>query len=422
MLVRNNADLGLRIAVAQRNRGLNTGNAVADDDIVQGKSSGAGKSATATADQGSDQDKPEPRNPVSALPVLRLARMSLVALWFALVSALFVATAGEPQGVLKVKSSVAGAEVYFDGALLGTVPVTKYVAVGPHKVRVVADNFDPYVRTVNIEADRTTDLSATLVAGSGTIEFAGPKGGAVTVAGSRYTLPSRIPSPGAGDLTWTAEAPGFEPGTGTLAVVKGRNHLVEVTLESNLNVISITSKPAGATVALDGAPVGVTPLRLANIPSGTHAVEVRADGYATAYRRADNVDGAKVTLDLVLGKSGAALAIAGLGTESVVRLNGVEVGRGATIKLDRVERGKAVIEIIEGEHITTAKVDIPAEGAVSYRLLGGKLVEQKPLTSQWGFWAAVGGGAVVAGGTAAAIAVANQPEPPPAGEVVVELP
>lgn len=348
--------------------------------------------------------------------------MSLVAFWLVLLNALFSAQAVEPQGVLKVKASVVGAEVYLDGTLLGTVPLTKYVATGPHKVRIVVDNFDPFVRSVNVEADHTTDLAATLVAGVGTIEFAGPKGGAVVVNGERYSLPSRIPSPGAGPLPWIAEAPGFEGGAGTLDVVRGRNHLVEVVLASSQNVLAVVSKPAGATILLDQRVVGVTPLRLADVASGNHNVEVRLEGYATAYRRADNTEGSKISLDLVLGKSGAAVSVFGLTADSTVQLNGVEIGQGPTVRVGKVERGKAVIDVFHGGGVISAKVDVPSEGAISLRLSGGKLVEQKPLTRRWGFWAAVGGGAVVAGGTVAAVAVATQPEPPPVGDIVAELP
>lgn len=354
--------------------------------------------------------------------VLRCGGMTLLALWFAFLSAFAPALAADPTGVLKVKSSVAGAEVYLDGTLLGTVPLTKYVSAGPHKVRVVADNFDPWVRQVTVEADHTTDLAATLLAGTGTIEFTGPKGAAIVIKGERYTLPNRLPSPGAGTLEYTAEAPGFESAAGSLAVVAGRNHLVDVVLESSANVLAIVSRPVGAKVFLDGKEVGVTPLRLAQVASGLHGVELRADGMATAYRSADNLDGSKVSLDITLSAKGAAVTIAGLGADSVVKINGVEVGKGATVKVDKVERGRPVVDVIEGETVITSKIDVPDSGAVSYRLTNGKLVEQKPLTSRWGFWAAVGGGAVAAGAGVAAIAVASEPPPLPTGDVVVELP
>ena len=362
------------------------------------------------------------RGVARARPMLRLAGMTLAALWLVLLATFGPLWAADAQGVLKVKSTVPTAEVYLDGALLGSVPLTKYVGAGPHKIRVVADNFDPFVRTVTIEADHTTDLNATLVAGQGTVEFTGPKGAAVTVNGERYTLPTRIPSPSPGTLNWAAEAAGFETRTGTLALVKGRNHLVDVVLESSQNVVAVMSKPEGAKVFLDGKEVGVTPLRLTGIASGPHAVAVLADGYGAAYRRADNPDGIKVSLDFVLTMAGASVSFTGLGEASVVRINGVEVGTGQTVKLDLVERGKVVAEVVEGETVITSKLDIPGEGAVTYRLAGNKLVEQKPLTSQWGFWAAIGGGAAVTGATVAGIAVATQPEPPPEGDVVVVLP
>jgi hypothetical protein len=43
--------------------------------------------------------------------------------------------------------------------------------------------------------------------------------------------------------------------------------------------LSITSRPAGATVTLDGRVVGVTPLTLPEVAAGSHAVRLDLVGY-----------------------------------------------------------------------------------------------------------------------------------------------
>lgn len=46
--------------------------------------------------------------------------------------------------------------------------------------------------------------------------------------------------------------------------------------------ISVTSDPTGATIFLDNAIKGITPLTLDNVPNGVHTVRVRLDGYYDA--------------------------------------------------------------------------------------------------------------------------------------------
>src|SRR6185436_11063185 len=41
----------------------------------------------------------------------------------------------------------------------------------------------------------------------------------------------------------------------------------------------VDSRPAGATVTIDGAPAGTTPLTIPSIAPGTHKVVIEKDGY-----------------------------------------------------------------------------------------------------------------------------------------------
>jgi WD40 repeat protein len=46
--------------------------------------------------------------------------------------------------------------------------------------------------------------------------------------------------------------------------------------------LTVTSVPAGASVSIDGAPAGTTPLALTGISTGSHTVVISADGYSAA--------------------------------------------------------------------------------------------------------------------------------------------
>jgi hypothetical protein len=49
----------------------------------------------------------------------------------------------------------------------------------------------------------------------------------------------------------------------------------------------VTTEPAGATVTVDGRDVGTTPVEIAGLPSGEHAISVELDGYKSASNTLD---------------------------------------------------------------------------------------------------------------------------------------
>ncbi|AGB02486.1 PEGA domain-containing protein [Methanoregula formicica] len=52
-------------------------------------------------------------------------------------------------------------------------------------------------------------------------------------------------------------------------------------MAADTGTLSISSNPAGAAIYVDSVNMGVTPITLANIASGTHTVEIRSPGYLT---------------------------------------------------------------------------------------------------------------------------------------------
>lgn len=337
--------------------------------------------------------------------------------------AIFLPAALAQDAILKVTANTDGAEVFVDGASLGKAPLTKYLPAGSHQLRVVADRFDPFVRRVDLVADRTLDVKATLAPGQGTVEFTGPAGARVTLDGAdRGPLPIRLGALAVGKHTWQVDAPGFESSTGELDFLAGRNFLVDVKLASSAGVWVIASTPPGARVRLDGTDVGVTPLRLTGIPVGRHGVELSLAGRALVARSVDTSDGTRGDVTVTLPESGGSLTVSTGDEAAVVFLNDAPVGTGSTVKVGPIEKGRAKVRVSIGDRVATDTVSVPAHGNVSLRLAGDSLVERKPLPLRWGFWAAVGGG-VAAGVTGVAIiAAATEPEPPPAGDTVVPLP
>jgi hypothetical protein len=145
-------------------------------------------------------------------------------------------------GRLTISSTPARADVAIDGVRRGVTPLTlRDLPFGSHTVRVTRGGYAPETRRVNIVAGRPAEpISIDL-------EPTAPR-----------TRPS---SPGAGPAA-SAAAPAPERGSA-----------------SGLGALYVVSRPMGARVTVDGRLVGATPLLLTDVSSGSHTIQLQADGH-----------------------------------------------------------------------------------------------------------------------------------------------
>ena len=136
--------------------------------------------------------------------------------------------AATPTGRLLIRSTPAGARVLLDGKDVGETPLTiRDLARGAHTVRLVRDGYVAEQRRVVISAGRPAQ--------SITVELASDR---------PASPPPQTPRPG-----------------------------------QSLAALQVESRPAGASVFLDGQLVGKTPLELGEVSAGEHAVRLELDGY-----------------------------------------------------------------------------------------------------------------------------------------------
>ena len=134
-------------------------------------------------------------------------------------------------GRLLVRSRPAGARVSVDGKDAGLTPATvRALARGAHRVTIVHDGYAAEERRVVITTKRPSQ--------SMTVALARPRAAASRAAQTASVPPGRV--------------------AGALAVA---------------------SRPAGARVYMDGTLVGTTPMSLASVPAGSHAIRLEHDGY-----------------------------------------------------------------------------------------------------------------------------------------------
>jgi hypothetical protein len=343
------------------------------------------------------------------------------------------ALADPVTGILKVSSSVPGAHVTIDSEDVGTTPLTRYLEVGPHQIRVVLDHYDPFVRRVEITRDTTTRVEATLTPGKGTVEFA------VQVPGARLFIddkdmgptPIRLRDLKPGTHAWRITAPRHEDASGTFEFQTGRNLFFAPKITTSQGIFVVTSEPPGAAVFLDGVQVGVTPWRGEGIAPAVHHLRLLLDDHATQIRRVDTSDGSRGEVQARFIKGGATLKILTNHEKATIFVNDDPIGQGRSLVLSPLDRGSYGIRVEASGFVTaTRDISVPDSGRVILRAYlrpdtdpsASVIVDVRPLVQRWTFWAATGGLAAgsVAGGVVLARALA--PEPPPEGDLLVVLP
>ncbi len=336
-------------------------------------------------------------------------------------------------GVVRIQSPRPGSMVYIDNELVGEAPITRYLSVGAHTIRVAADGFDPDVRRVEVIADRTIDVHPQLIAGNGTVEVQCSVRGAMLVLNDQRTLPLplRLSNFADGDYRYRIEAEGYEPEQGTFSFRRGKNILIVSRLKSSEGLVEVITRPEGARIWFNGESVGTSPLQLEDVSPGEHKIKIEHPGHASVYRLLDTSAGGKGVVELKLRSEGAAIQIQTGRTDATVTLEGIEVGTGANLRIDALNRGRYTLVVSAPDHEPAeARITVPAKGKLVWKAKlkpagskgGSDLSEVKPLFNRWTFWAGVGGGTVAAGTAALVVLKAIQPEPIPEGDLIVTPP
>lgn len=353
--------------------------------------------------------------------------------WMILFFAMPARAGDKATGIVSVTCSVPGAVVWIDGQEGGPAPMARVVPIGPHQVRIVADNYDPFVRKVEVAMETTARVECAMIAGKGTVEFAAkPTGARVLVDGQEVgPSPIRIRDISNGSHTWRIEAPGHEPQEGRFEFQQGKNLLVQAELRSSAGLFHIDSDPQGAAVFFDGKSIGNTPVELESVEAGVHNVRVVLDGWAEVFRTIDTSDGSKGDVQARLTRSGARLVVRTGHKDALVLVSGNPVGQGRRVRVDRVETASLPVTVeAVGYKSGTRTVRIPSRGRVVLRAsLAAADTEDRAdvavLPPLYRRWTVLTGASVLAVGGGAAgwlIWDLTAPPPLPEGDVTVALP
>jgi hypothetical protein len=326
-------------------------------------------------------------------------------------------------------------QVYVDHQVVGNTPLKINLPGGKHLVRIVADGFDPFVRRIKITPGVEQNLKGALNPGGGTVEFASPIPKAtVQIDGQEaQVLPIRLKNLSPGEHVWTMNAQGHEEKSGSVVFHAGQNLYMYTSLDSSSGLAVFETTPEGAEIFMNNAmtPIGVTPFSTEGVLLDSHSVLLRSKGYSAAFRTMDNRDGSKGVIKTKLSKFGADVTISTNNKNSIITIEGIEVGKGRKASLGKIERGIYDLFVTTpGGLSANTRIHVPSKGAIHLRATLNEAESGKksvisivpPIWNQWYFWAGIGGAVAMTGVSSALIYEYNQPIPAPKGDVSVSLP
>jgi len=190
-----------------------------------------------------------------------------------------------PAGKLDVTTKPKGAQVVLGGHLAGVTPLKGVlVPVGEHEVTVRMEGYAPERFVLSVAERKTTKKRLKLTPRFGQLAVTTkPAGATVQVDGQvagKTPLGSLPLAPGTHAVVVGLD--GYEREQRTAVIQAGKTAKLKLKLRATHGKLSVTSRPKGATVAVDGQVVGQTPIKALPLPLGAHEVEVTADGYAGA--------------------------------------------------------------------------------------------------------------------------------------------
>lgn len=136
------------------------------------------------------------------------------------------AEASGDQGILKVVSSVPGADVFIDGAAVGKVPQEKKLAAGEHPITVRLEGFKEFNQKVRIEGGQTVTVQADLRAVGRLRIMSATPNARVMINGEKAGKTPLTTDVEVGETVVRIEADGFQPFEQTLTIEGGKSQTI----------------------------------------------------------------------------------------------------------------------------------------------------------------------------------------------------
>jgi hypothetical protein len=193
------------------------------------------------------------------------------------------------QATIEVRSvaneSATGAQLFVDGAMLGSVPGSVQVPAGRHLVEVRKAGFKDFRETVEVREGESRTMVIELTGEKkkgGILITADVAGAEVFVDGEKKdAAPTLVSDLVEGPHTVEVRKEGLPPFRQVVTVVGGERVKIEAVLNQRAptGTLRIITHTPGAQVSVDGEPKGPANQELADLRPGQHVVDITAEGY-----------------------------------------------------------------------------------------------------------------------------------------------
>ncbi|MGR8948626.1 MAG: PEGA domain-containing protein [Gammaproteobacteria bacterium] len=208
-------------------------------------------------------------------------------------------------GHLRVEiSPVESAEVTIDEKINSTAPtILRDLAAGPHNIQVKADRYKTFEGLIDIQGKDIEQLiSVELQPAWADVTFdSSPQGASVRVDGEKIGTTPLATELLEGPRKVLVQLAGYKNWQRTLPVVAGEAlDIPQIVLSKADGIIAATSTPTGATITVDGAYQGKTPITLNVKPEKTLTIRAIKAGYSPASTKISVDSGDKKSISLTL--------------------------------------------------------------------------------------------------------------------------
>jgi formylglycine-generating enzyme required for sulfatase activity len=262
-----------------------------------------------------------------------------------------------PGRLVLTTTPVTDAEVRIDGEPVGRTPLRDLpVEPGTRRIAVSAPRYLAWETELDVEGMEVEQtLEVTLEPGWADVAITStPPGAAVLVDGEAVAGQTPLTTEIlAGEREVSVQAEGYKPARRTLAIEPGQSLTLEpFELEKIDGLLAVVTRPAGATVTVDGAFRGRSPVELELAPGRSYRIDLFKAGHERVGRSIRIASGEATRLDVALP------AILG---ELRVRVAPAY----ARLFVDGVDRGPGnqVLSLAAVEH----SIEIRKPGYVPYR-------------------------------------------------------